>query len=105
MSEQYRNSVGVCVPRVMLPESGTDYYRWAVVACDQYTSQPEYWEKADELVGSAPSTLRMILPEAYLGKPEETEMIGKIRQTMERYLSEGILREREPGFVLVERTV
>ena len=102
---QYRNEAGVCVPRVMLPDKEADYYRWAVVACDQYTSQPEYWEKADALVGSAPSTLRLILPEAYLGKPEEEEMIRKIRLSMDEYLSNGVLQERELGFVLVKRTV
>ncbi len=102
---QYQNEVGVCVPQVMLPAKDADFYRWAVVACDQYTSQPEYWEKADTLVGDAPSTLRLILPEAYLGKPEEEEMICRIRKAMDAYLSDGTLREREPGFVLVTRAV
>ena len=96
---QYRNEVGVCVPQVMLPAKDADFYRWAVVACDQYTSQPEYWEKADALVGDSPSTLRLILPEAYLGKPEEEEMIRRIRSAMNAYLSDGTLREREPGIV------
>ena len=66
--------LGLHIPRIMLPEQGTDYYRWAVVACDQFTSEPEYWEKAEDIVGDAPSTLRLMLPEFYLGKPEEEKL-------------------------------
>ena len=44
--DRYQNDVGVLVPRVMLPDKNEDFYKWAVVACDQFTSQPEYWEKA-----------------------------------------------------------
>ena len=61
---RYQNDVGVLVPKVMLPPEGSDFYRWAVVACDQYTSQPEYWEKARQIIGDAPTTLDLILPEA-----------------------------------------
>lgn len=102
--DRFKNDVGVGVPRVLLPEKGTDFAKWAVVACDQYTSQPEYWQKADEIVGQAPSTLRLVLPEAYLGKPDEAERIADINHTMGEYLKCGILAEQEPGFVLVTRT-
>lgn len=61
----YENKIGVLVPNVMLPPKGTDFSKWAVVACDQYTSQPEYWEQARALIGDAPSTLDLILPEAF----------------------------------------
>ena len=103
--EPYRNDVGVCVPKLLLPETHADFAKWAVVACDQFTSQPEYWESADKLVGAAPSTLRMILPEAYLGKPGEAERIVKINESMRDYLSRGVLRELPQGFALVTRTV
>ena len=103
--DQYRNDVGVCVPRVMLPKRKADFYRWAVVACDQYTSQPAYWEKAASIVGKAPSTLDLILPEAYLGKPDEAERIASIRSHMQTYMDHGILEERPQGFVLVTRSV
>ena len=49
-----------------LPAPGTDLTKWAVVACDQFTSQPDYWARVERLVGEAPSTLRLILPEVYL---------------------------------------
>ena len=56
----------VSVPKILMPKKGTDLYKWAVVACDQYTSQPEYWEETARIVGDAPSTLRITLPEVFL---------------------------------------
>ena len=102
---RYANDVGVLVPKVMLPPADADFQKWAVVACDQYTSQPEYWEKAREIIGDAPTTLDLILPEAYLGKPGEAERIEAIRSNMRAYMALGVLEEREQGFVLVTRTV
>jgi len=104
MEERYRNDVAVQVPRVLLPKRGTDYYKWAVVACDQYTSQPSYWEEAKRIVGKAPSTLELILPEAYLEKPGEDERIQSIKEHMRSYLDTGLLTEKPQGFVLVKRT-
>ena len=54
------------IPEIMMPREGTDLSKWAVIACDQYTSQPEYWAETDRIVGDAPSTLRLTLPEVYL---------------------------------------
>jgi len=105
MEDRYQNDVAVQVPRVLLPKKGTDYYKWAVVACDQYTSQPEYWEEAKRIVGKAPSTLELILPEAYLEKPGEEERISSIKAHMRDYLDRGVLVEKPQGFVLVTRTV
>ena len=100
----YENNVGVLVPKVMLPPKGTDFSKWAVVACDQFTSQPEYWQQARAYIGDAPSTLDLILPEAYLGNPDEPERIARIRKKMREYLDAGILRELPEGFVLVRRS-
>lgn len=105
MEERYQNNVAVQVPRVLLPKKGTNYHKWAVVACDQFTSQPEYWEEAKRIVGKAPSTLELILPEAYLEKPGEKERISAIKASMRAYLDEGVLEEKPQGFVLVTRTV
>ena len=63
------------IPEIMMPREGTDLSKWAVIACDQYTSQPEYWERVDKYVGDAPSTLRLILPEAKLNDPNVDEHI------------------------------
>ena len=62
------------IPEIMLPQKGTDLSKWAVIACDQYTSQPEYWAETDRIVGDAPSTLRLTLPEVYL---EEADVAAK----------------------------
>ena len=95
---------GLHIPEIMLPKEGTDYFKWAVVACDQFTSEPEYWDKVEEIVGDAPSTLRLMLPELYLDKPGEAERIKDIRASMDKYLADGTLRKMEPGCMLVKRT-
>ena len=90
---------------VLLPSAGADMSRWSVVACDQFTSEPEYWAGADALVGAAPSTLRMILPEAYLGKVDEHAEQEKIYAAMESYVNSGALREVPDSYIYIERTL
>ena len=87
---------------ILLPQD-CGLTKWAVVACDQYTSQPEYWERVDQFVGDAPSTLRLILPESKLEIEHVEEEIQKINQTMEQYLEEGRLRELEDAMIFLER--
>jgi len=91
-------------PRVLLPKAGIDLAKWAVIACDQYTSEPSYWQNVAAEVGDAPSSLHLIFPEAYLGMPDAAARIGRIQDTMRRYLAEGLLRERD-GAIYVERTL
>jgi len=98
------DAVGVRVPEILLPKAGLDLARWAVVACDQYTSQPEYWDRVEALVGDAPSTLRLILPEAHLEAPDVDARIERIHAAMRSYLDRGLFESRT-GFVYVERTV
>ncbi len=87
---------------IYLPElSGEAGTKWAVVACDQYTSEREYWEAAEAFVGDAPSSLRLMLPEAYLDK-EESE-IPKINATMREYLERGVLKCYENAMIYLER--
>lgn len=95
---------GFHIPEIMLPREGTDYGKWAVVACDQYTSEPGYWEDAERIVGDAPSTLHLILPEIYLEKKGEDEKIAAIRENMKKYLQDGTLRKMPKGCMLVHRT-
>lgn len=92
------------LPTVLLPGPGIDLARWAVIACDQYTSQPEYWQKVERRVGDAPSTLHLIFPEVYLGTPDATARIERIQETMRRYLRNGVFRTHD-GPVYVERTL
>ena len=98
------NQLGLKIPEIMLPKEGTDYEKWAVVACDQYTSDPDYWKKAEEIVGSSASTLRLMLPEYYLGKPDEEKRIADIRAAMQEYVAGGTLRTLPKGCILVRRT-
>ncbi|HMO44400.1 MAG TPA: DUF1015 domain-containing protein [Rubrivivax sp.] len=91
-------------PRLLLPQPAIELRRWAVIACDQYTSQPEYWQQVEAIVGDAPSTLRLIFPEAHLGQPDAPARIARIQQTMRRYLDDGRLREHH-GAVYVERQI
>ena len=95
--------LGVRVPDVLLPVEGVDMGKWAVVACDQYSSERDYWERAAISVGSAPSTLNLIFPECYLEDPDKETRVGRIRGTMGDYLARGLLGPKGPGFVLVER--
>ena len=77
---------------MLLPAPEIDLEKWAVVACDQYTSQPDYWCKVQKLVGDAPSTLRLTLPEIWLEETDAPERIKAISRTMEEYQTNGLLR-------------
>lgn len=92
------------VPRTCLPRAGIDLNRWAVVACDQYTSEPDYWQAVAHQVGDAPSTLHLTFPEVFLGQADAPARIARIQATMREYLAQGLLIDRE-GAVYVERTV
>jgi hypothetical protein len=98
------SDIGIQIPQVYLPKSNVDLTKWAVVACDQFTSEPEYWEQVEKIVGDAPSTLNLTFPEVYLEKPGAPERIQNIQSTMRKYLDAGLLQPRE-GLIYVERTV
>src|SRR4030095_6156964 len=98
------SDIGIQIPQVYLPKSGTDLTKWAVIACDQFTSQPEYWNDVEKIVGVAPSTLNLTFPEVYLEKSGGEERIKNIQSSMHRYMEEGILQPHD-GLVYVERTV
>ena len=103
MSKTYPN-IGVQTPQIWLPKDGVDLTRWAAVACDQFTAEPEYWENVEKFVGEAPSTLRLVLPEIYLEKPGEQERTHRAQAAMRQYLESGLLEPSE-GMIYVERSV
>lgn len=105
MNSKFKNDIGICVPELMMPAKGVELTKWACVACDQYTSQPDYWNKVEQIVGDSPSTLRLMLPEIYLEKEGEAERIVNIRKAMRDYMAEGILENRGEGFVFTRRSV
>ena len=87
---------------ILLPKD-QDMRKWAVVACDQFTSEPEYWQAVEQTVGDAPSTLRLILPEANLKAPNVDEYIADINASMDKYLAGGVFQVLPESLVYIER--
>lgn len=95
--------IALNLPEILLPKKGTDLTKWAVVACDQYTSQPEVWKQIEITAGKSPSTLNIIYPEVYLEEEGPEDRIKSINSFMESYLADGTIETQKPGFVLVDR--
>lgn len=87
---------------ILLPQN-CDLTKWSVVACDQYTSQNDYWERVAQTVGDAPSTLKLILPESQLEDGHFEEHIADINRTMDEYLDQGLFRTLPNALIYVER--
>ena len=95
-------SVGAAVPRLWFPQQQVNLQKFAVVACDQYSAQKEYWDAVQNFVGSAPSALQLMMPEAWLGKNQTHAQAVPGR--MEQYLTDGTLREIGEGMMFLHRT-
>ena len=100
----YKSKTAFGPADILLPVSSADMSKWAVVACDQFTSQPEYWEDAAKIAGNEPSALNLILPEAYLESPHSEEMISRINTSIKEYLEKGIFTEYKDAMIYIERT-
>ena len=83
---------------ILLPEK-VSMKKWACVACDQFSSQPEYWNQVEQFVGDAPSTLHLIIPEAYLKQGKTEGRLERIHQTMDQYLQANLFRTYRRSFV------
>ena len=103
MSKKFE-ALGMHPANILLPKDGTDMTKWAVVACDQFTSQPEYWEEVDRIAGDNPSTLRLILPESKLNDANVEDHIADINRSMEDYLARDIFTTLHDSIVYIERT-
>ena len=101
MNENFKK-LGFYPADILLPND-CDMTKWAVVACDQFTSEPEYWASAEDLVGDAPSALRLILPEARLKDENVDEQIAAINESMQSYLDKGVFRCLKDSLLYVER--
>ena len=88
---------------ILLPKN-IDMTKWSVVACDQYTSEMDYWNEVEKIVGSSPSTLRITLPEIFLEDSDVNERINKINDTMKEYLDEDLFYELKDSMIYLERT-
>lgn len=87
----------------LIPKTN-DLYKWSVIACDQFTSDADYWRQVEQKVGTEPSTLRLVLPEIYLNG-DYSGRIADINATMQKYLQDGIFQEYVDSYVYVERTL
>jgi len=96
--------IGLKVPNILLPKSFINHKKWAVIACDQFTSEPEYWHRVEDIVGDAPSTYHMILPEVYLGTPEEEKRLTSTHENMQNYLESDLFRPLN-DMIYVRRTI
>jgi hypothetical protein len=88
---------------ILIPKN-VDMTKWSVVACDQYTSEPEYWESVESIVGSEPSTLRLTLPEIYLESSDVDTRIKNINSNMAEYLDKDLFTEYTDSLIYLERT-
>ncbi len=95
--------IGLQVPNILLPEAKIAMQQWAVIACDQYTSDRDYWLRLQQQVAGSASTLNLVFPEVYLEDSDGEQRIATINQAMETYLADGSLKEQSPGFILVDR--
>jgi len=89
---------------ILIPKNGTDMSKWSVVACDQYTSEPEYWKEVSSFVKDAPSTLHITFPEIYLEDGDADARIKNINDTMEQYIEDGLFMTSKAKYIYVERT-
>lgn len=98
---------GIEVPNILLPKLSdiSDYTAWACIACDQFTSQSDYWETLKKEVGGKISTLNLIYPEIYLGESEEDKKfrISSINREMRAYIDNGVFVRLDKGFILTVR--
>lgn len=93
----------ITIPEILVPKSEYNLKKWAVVACDQYTQDREYWNKVSETAGNEPSTLKIILPEVYLEDAGKAERIASIKETMRDYIGKNIFAPAVNGFIYIER--
>jgi len=100
--EHYTMKTAFCPADILLPNV-PDMTKWSVVACDQYTGEPEYWRETERIVGDSPSTLRLTLPEIYLDEPDVAERIAKIDSNIESYLKSGVFREYKNAMIYTRR--
>ena len=93
---------------ILLPKFSKDsekMKKWSVVACDQYTSEPDYWDAVSKFVGDSKSTLGLVVPEIYLADKDIEERIKKTNETMAQYMAGDVFDEYKNSYIFVERTL
>ena len=89
---------------IMLPKNAP-MEKWAVIACDQFTSDNAYWQRVRDTAAGSPSTINLVLPEALLGTPEEEKQTALINKTMSEYIDKGVFETYPESYIYVERTM
>lgn len=102
MNQSYPN-LGIALPDILLPNPSLDFQKWAVIACDQYTSEPDYWDDVRTTVGNSPSTYHITLPEIFLNNPDIDQRIEKINANMSHYLQTQTFTNYPSSMIYVER--
>ena len=97
------NSTAFHSADILIPADSIDMHKWSVIACDQYTSEPEYWDAVSAEIGGERSSLNLILPEIYLEDDNVADRINNIHKTMEQYIADGVFTEYKDAMVYVER--
>ena len=96
--------LGLQAADILIPRKDVDLTKWAVVACDQFTSEKDYWHDVESQVGDAPSTLKLIFPECYLDDGDDEARINSINKTMKEYVDADLFKTYKNCFFLVRRT-
>lgn len=95
--------LGIQTTSILIPLANADKKKWAVIACDQYSSEPEYWKSVEKTVKDSPSSLNLVFPECYLDKGNNDEIIANINSTMNDYLNQDLFETVENSFILIDR--
>ena len=98
------NRMGLEAADIMIPRKDVDLNKWAVVACDQFTSEKDYWHDVESYVADSPSTLKLIFPECYLDDGDDDKRIEDINRTMKQYVDADLFSTYGSCFFLVKRT-
>ena len=94
---------GLTIPKILLPNEKINLEKWAVIACDQFTQDRDYWKKVEDFVGNEESTLKITLPEVYLNDGDKESRIENINSTMEKYLNNGVFAKPIENMIYIER--
>jgi len=100
--KQKFHELGIEIPSILLPRNNF-MTKWPVIACDQFTQDRDYWQKAKDIISEEPSTLNLIFPEVFLNDDDAAQRIKKIHSTMKNYLQNNVFAKPKQGFIYIER--
>ncbi len=99
-----KTNFGIASADILVPNKNVNFTKWATLACDQYSSQPSYWNRVQNFIGDSPSAFNLIFPEAFLESVDKEEFIEKINSNMKKYIDENIFDEYKNSIFYIERS-